>query len=79
MNSVMGVEPRFRAVNLMSDEPEMRELRGMIERRLRTTGYTGSYEDPVPIEVYTQAVDASIAEYNALLDARAGLYLTGKQ
>jgi len=79
MNSVMGVEPRFRAVNLMSDAPEMRELRGMIERRVRASGYTGTEDDPVPIAVYTQVVEASIAEYNALLDARDGLYLAGKQ
>jgi len=73
MNSLVGVEPRFRMVNLMADEPEMRELRAMVERRLRASGYAGTREDPVPIAVVEQAMDAAVAEFNALVGARAGL------
>jgi len=63
----------------MSDEPEMRELQQIIACRALATGYLGTQADSIPIAVFEQVMDASIAEYNALLDARAGLYLAGKQ
>jgi len=56
---------------VMADEPEMRELRAMVERRLRASGYAGTQEDPVPIAVVEQAMEAAVAEFNALVEARA--------
>jgi len=79
MSSVMGFEPRFRKVNLMSDEPEMRELQQIIARRALATGYLGTQADSIPIAVFEQVMEASIAEFNARVMARNALSSTRKQ
>jgi len=77
MNSLVGGEPRFRAVNLMSDE--MREIREIIKRQVWAAGHVGTRAVPIPAEKHEQILEASIAEYNARVMARNALSSTSKQ